>query len=165
MKNKETVINFNEIKFETERLIIRRIKKEDWQDYNEIMGNELTMNFLGRANTLEEVKGYVENQSNQDYNNLSGNYAIVLKEENKVIGQFGLEINTKHSKASISYLFNSKYWNKGYAIECAKFMVDYAFNEINLNRIEADCVKEKVPYRKNLGNHKNNACIISCLSL
>ncbi|MDD4187753.1 MAG: GNAT family N-acetyltransferase [Bacilli bacterium] len=80
MKNKESVINYNEIKFETERLIIRRIKKEDLQDYYEIMGDELTMNFLGRANT--------------------------------------------------------------YAIECAKYMVDYAFNEIKLNRIEADCVKE-----------------------
>lgn len=142
MKKTEAIINYNEIKFETDRLVIRRIKKADWQDFYEIMGNELTMIFLGRANTLEEVKGYVENQSNQEYHDFSGNYAIVLKEENKVIGQFGLEINSKHSKASISYLFNSKYWNKGYAIECAKYMVDYAFNEIKLNRIEADCVKE-----------------------
>lgn len=142
MKNTEAIINYNEIKFETDRLVIRRIKKTDWQDFYEIMGNELTMNFLGRANTLEEVKSYVENQSNQVYFYSSGNYAVVLKEQNKVIGQFGLEINLKHSKASISFLFNCNYWNKGYAIECVKYMVNYAFNNINLNRIEADCVEE-----------------------
>lgn len=142
MGDKESSISYKEVKFETERLIIRRIQAEDWQDFYEILGNELTMNFLGRANTLEEVKGYVENQSNQEYHDYSGNYAIVLKDENKVIGQFGLEINSKHSKASISYLFNSNYWNKGYAIESAKYMVDYAFNKINLNRIEGDCVEE-----------------------
>lgn len=142
MENKEVNINYNTLKFETERLIIRRIQKEDWQYFYEIMGNELTMNFLGRANTLEEVESYVDNQSNQDHLNFSGNYSVVLKEENKVIGQFGLEINPKHSKASMSYLFNSNYWNNGYAIECAKYMVDFAFNKINLNRIEADCIEE-----------------------
>jgi len=100
------------------------------------------MNFLGRANTLKEVKEYVEDQSNQEYHDYSENYAIVLKKKNKVIGQFGLEINSKHLKASISFIFNNKYWNKGYAIECAKYMIDYAFNVIKLNRIEADSVKE-----------------------
>ncbi len=133
---------YNKIKFETERLIIRRIKKSDWNDFFQLMSDEKTMNFLGRVITKDEAKGYVINQSNISYENYSGCYAVVLKSENKVIGQFGLDINEKHSKASISYLFNSNYWNKGYAIETVKFMVDFAFNEIKLNRIEADCVEE-----------------------
>ncbi|MDD4706353.1 MAG: GNAT family N-acetyltransferase, partial [Bacilli bacterium] len=112
--------------------------------FYEILGNDLTMKYIGLSNILEQVKSYVENQSNIDYCDNSGNYAVVLKAENKIIGQFTLEINPKHFKASISYLFNSNYWNKGYAIECAKFMVDYTFNEINLNRVEADCIEENL---------------------
>ena len=35
----------------------------------------------------------------------------------------------------IGYLFNKKYWHKGYAIEAASACKEYAFNVLNVNEV------------------------------
>ena len=38
---------------------------------------------------------------------------------------------------SIGYVLNPSYWGNGYATEAAKKMVDFAFNVLGVNRVEA----------------------------
>lgn len=68
-------------------------------------------------------------------------YAIVLKSENKVIGTIGMDEiipdeSFKHLKQRyIGYRLNSRYWDKGYATEAARVLIQYLFDDLNLDLI------------------------------
>lgn len=58
-----------------------------------------------------------------------------IKESNTLVGAFSLGVLPKTKSAEIGYWVGEKYWNKGYASEAAKALVDYGFAQLNLNRI------------------------------
>ncbi len=62
---------------------------------------------------------------------------IWYKEDNKPIGQIGLgHINWINGWANAYVLIGElKYWNKNIATEATELLVEYAFNELNLNKI------------------------------
>lgn len=46
------------------------------------------------------------------------------------------DIDLKNRSARIGYSTGKKYWNNGYTIMAVRIMLDYAYKELNLNRIE-----------------------------
>lgn len=63
---------------------------------------------------------------------------ISMKKNEKIIGTIGIyEINYKHSFASVSFLLDKEFWNKGIMTEAAMAFLRFIFNNIDLNRIEA----------------------------
>ena len=135
----------NNVLLETERLLLRRITNEDIPAFYDIMGKDMVMRYLGRTLSNEEIKGYISNISNKDHKDITGEYAIVLKEGNITIGQFGLEIKKRDKRATISYIFNDKYWNNGYAYECGLKVVEFLFSEKKLHKVAADCDIANLP--------------------
>ena len=65
-----------------------------------------------------------------------GVYAIVLKENNKMIGTCELHTYTPNFKAELGYTVNPNYWGNGIALEASKALLDWGFNELKLKRIE-----------------------------
>lgn len=63
---------------------------------------------------------------------------ICLKEDNKSIGYLSLtNIDHLNKKATLNgYTISAQYQGHGYATEAMKLMVQYAFDELNMNRIE-----------------------------
>lgn len=56
--------------------------------------------------------------------------------DNKLIGHVGLyNIDYRIRKAEFGILITTQYQGKGYGTLCTKFMIDYAFNELNMNKI------------------------------
>jgi RimJ/RimL family protein N-acetyltransferase len=65
-------------------------------------------------------------------------YAITLREDGNLIGAIGLMgIDNRYQRARIGYWIGVPYWNRGYATEALRSMLDYGFREIGLNRIYA----------------------------
>ena len=66
-----------------------------------------------------------------------GLWAVILKENNKLIGQCGLTIQQwKEAEVlEIGYLFNKTYWHNGYAIEAAKACKNYAFEVLKAKEV------------------------------
>ena len=124
---------------ETSRLYLRRIKQEDINDFYNIMGNKETMKYLGKTLTKEEIKNYFDSLNNTNYESIDGEYAIVLKEKDKVIGQFSINTKKRDKRSKISYMLNSAYWNKGYITECVLYIKKLLFEEYQINKIVADC--------------------------
>lgn len=123
---------------ETNRLVLRGWKVEDYLDMYEINCDEKVNLSAGCAvvKDIEKIKDSLnllipQNQS----------YAIVLKTENKVIGTIGMdEIAPDESLKNlkqryIGYRLNSKYWGKGYATEAAQSFIKYLFENFNLDLI------------------------------
>ena len=67
-----------------------------------------------------------------------GNWAIVLKSNNKMIGTIELYNHYYKFKAELGYSINPAYWSNGYATEAAKEVISYGFEFLDLKRIEAE---------------------------
>ncbi len=59
-----------------------------------------------------------------------GRYAVVRKEDKKFLGWCGLKYHPEIRQVDIGFRFYRHHWNKGYATESAKAVIDYAFKTL-----------------------------------
>jgi ribosomal-protein-alanine N-acetyltransferase len=65
-------------------------------------------------------------------------YSIIELKSNKIIGSCGFNyIDFNNAKAEIGYDLNKTFWGQGFAKEAITCLLQYAFNDLRLNRIEA----------------------------
>ena len=107
----------------------------DFDDFCEIFDNEYIDEYVKRMNK-EQVQRYFDKKEKQGTNKYS--IAVILKENNKMIGNIGLKV-IDEKVGNLSYVFNYKYWNKGYCSEACKTIINKAFSEWGFDEILADC--------------------------
>ncbi len=127
-----------EINLNTDRLIIRNLDENDNYAWLEIFSSEKVGEFLPLMRDIETINRSIANKIKKYSENPGGSFSIVLKENNKVIGN--IELKIIEDTAKLSYVFNDKYWNRGYCTEACFSLIDYAFSNLKLNKILADCL-------------------------
>lgn len=122
---------------ETERLILRGWQPEDLDDLYEYTKNQDAGVMQGwephssRDVSLGVLNSFIK--SNETW-------AIVLKENQKVIGHIKIypdENRGKYLAKYISYALSVDYWGKGYMTEAAKRIIKYAFDEMKIDILTA----------------------------
>ena len=89
--------------------------------------------FVPYPYTLDDAKDYIKKSIETN----AYNFAIVLKSENKVIGATQLtNISLTHKIAGGGIWINEKYHGFGYGTEAWGARIKYAFNVLNLRRLE-----------------------------
>ncbi|MBE6115804.1 MAG: GNAT family N-acetyltransferase [Erysipelotrichaceae bacterium] len=154
------------IVLETERLILREWKTSDLEDFFEYASVE----GVGEMAGWSHHKSIMESQMilNSFINNRK-TFAIVYKENNKVIGSIGIEFYGSVEKLTefarlkgreIGYVLSKDYWGKGLMTEAIKCVTDYLFNVLDYDFLlcgyfdfntRSARVQEKcgfVPYRR-----------------
>ncbi len=63
--------------------------------------------------------------------------AISLRATGLLVGAIGLEIFQEHSKSELGYWIGRDFWGQGLATEAARVLVNYGFQVVGLNRIQA----------------------------
>ena len=103
--------------------------QEELDSLREILQDEETMVAYEGAFTEEETRKWLDWQRTLYREQGYGLWAVILKENKKMIGQCGLTMQTWKDQRvlEIGYLFNRSYWHKGYATEAAKVCKEYAF--------------------------------------
>ena len=132
------------MKLETERLILRELRKGDEEDLITGLNNlNITkwMLVVPYPYTKKDaewwVKDCIKNYKKKDKESYP--FTIELKEEGKIIGGIGLDdVNRFQGRASIGYWIAEPYWKKGYASEALNELLKFAFNKFKLRRIEAN---------------------------
>lgn len=121
---------------ETERLIMRNWKESDILDFFEYASIEGISKLTGWPHhehiedTKKILKGFIENDIE---------YALVLKEENKVIGSLGLHKRTAdpnykaNIQREIGYVLSKAYWGRGLMPEAVREAIKYAFEVIKVD--------------------------------
>lgn len=127
---------------ETERLILRPFCESDAADVFEYLKEPAVNCFASmKLNSLEEAKEEIKKRLGEtEYY-----FAIVLKNENKVIGEIEAypERGEPHDTTSPldtfspCWMLNSAYQGKGYAYEAAYAFFDYLFHKKGARRIYA----------------------------
>jgi RimJ/RimL family protein N-acetyltransferase len=133
--------NFGTKTLETNRLILRRFIIGDENDL--INGYPNQENFQKWSNkasvTLEDEISFIKVMQ-EKYKDLTiYNWAIVLKENNKVIGSIKLDINEKNDSVEFSYVIDDNNTSKGYMTEALKEVERYSFEELYINRFQGAC--------------------------
>lgn len=125
---------------ETDRLILRELKKSDVKDMYEYSVNPKTSEFLlwdvhkSQEYTKEFIEYVIGKYKSGEYND----WALVYKFNNKMIGTCGFtKIDDENKVAEIGYVINPDYWNLGLATEAAEIVMDFAFDTMKLHRVEA----------------------------
>ncbi|MGB5820687.1 MAG: GNAT family protein [Saonia sp.] len=124
-------------KIETERLFLTELTSKDIPEIVKHASNKNISDF-----TLNLPFPYSEkdaifwiNLANQGFKNRTDIiFGIRLKPENKFIGGIGLTVERKFNRAEIGYWIAEPYWRKGYATEATKSIIQYGFENLDLNK-------------------------------
>lgn len=115
---------------ETERLYLRELNETDFDSLCGILQDGETMYAYEGAFSDSEVREWLDRQIARYQKWNFGLWAVILKENGKLIGQCGLTLQPWNNLEvlEIGYLFNKAYWHKGFAAEAAAACKNYAFN-------------------------------------
>lgn len=126
---------------ETKRLLLREMTDDDIEDFYEIFSTDQVGRFVNKMSHAD-VEKYFEKKKLKPKNPYS--FAVVLKENNKMIGMCGVKLNNETNVGTLSYVFNPHYWNNGFCTEACKAVFNYCFEVVGMDRIEADCFEDNI---------------------
>lgn len=123
---------------ETKRLILREIKLSDCNDMFEYASIPWFGPMAGWQphRTVGETKSIIQLFIDKKKYGQLGTFAVILKEENKMIGTLELHTYMRGFKAELGYSINPRYQGKGYATEAAIEAIIWGFEDLGLARIE-----------------------------
>jgi RimJ/RimL family protein N-acetyltransferase len=125
---------------ETERLSLRNLSVDDAEFVLELLNEPSFLQYIGdrEVRNLEDAQQYILNRLVTSYErNGYGLYLVELKESRVPIGISGLVKRDTLPDADIGFAFLPAYWSKGYAVESAAAVMDYAREVLGLTRIVA----------------------------
>ena len=157
VNNMNAEINISNVILETDRLILRAWEITDLDDFFEYASVEGVGEKAGwehhksKDKSLEILKMFIEEKKV---------FAIVLKENQKVIGSIGIEeLGEELDKdldnlpgRELGYVLNKDYWNKGIMKEAVSKVVDYCFNTLKLKFLMASYFNHNIASKKVLEN-------------
>ncbi|MCX6803701.1 MAG: GNAT family protein [Candidatus Diapherotrites archaeon] len=150
-KNEKTLFGGdkkNGVRIETERLLLRDLRKGDSSSIVENANNlkiSQYMTLLPYPYTMADAEWFVNHcLENQDKKNReSFDFGITLQKVDNVIGVIGLnKINTLEGTATMGYWLGEKYWKQGIMGEASRAVLKFGFQELDLRRMDISAVIE-----------------------
>lgn len=135
---------------ESSRLIFRRMSEADFSDVAEMLKNPNVMYAWEYVFDDVDVLGWIK--KNREYYKKYGlgYFLVVDKTLNEVVGQIALmpDIIDGVEYYEIGYILKEKFWHRGYALEGAEAMINYAFNKLKIKNVIFEIRSENIPSRK-----------------
>lgn len=125
---------------ESERLLLRQMSPDDFNEVFEIRSNPDLMKYIPRPmlKKKEEALELISTINNKIIENEGINWAITLKPNNKLLGYIGhYKIKWDHFRSEIGYMILPEAQGKGIVSEAIAMIVQYGFHEMGMHSIEA----------------------------
>jgi RimJ/RimL family protein N-acetyltransferase len=138
--NKEPQQSRSMIVIETERLRLRKLSIGDAEFVLELLNEPSFLRYIGDkgVRNLDDARQYILNGPVASYErNGFGLYLVELKENGTPIGISGLVKRDTLPDPDIGFAFLPAYWSKGFAVESAVAVMNYAREALGLTRIVA----------------------------
>ncbi|MFY0516677.1 GNAT family N-acetyltransferase [Lysinibacillus sp. UGB7] len=128
----------------SQRILIREFEPHDWQAVYAYTSDMNVMKYIPEGVFSEEdAKNFVSKNMDD-----AKNFPVVLIDENILIGHMVFHPYFGKHTYEIGWVFNPKYYNKGYASEAAHALLNYGFKDMQLHRIIATCQPQNIPSYK-----------------
>ncbi|QWU15326.1 ribosomal-protein-alanine N-acetyltransferase [Paenibacillus sophorae] len=136
---------------ETDRFVLRQLKQDDSREIFQYFSLDEVTKFydLESFTNIEQAEELIDRWNQKFERNQGIRWGITLRSESRVIGTCGFHGWMKnHYKAEIGYELTPEYWRQGYMTEVIQKIIEFGFNNLGLNRIEAFVEPENVGSRK-----------------
>jgi RimJ/RimL family protein N-acetyltransferase len=134
------------VRLETERLIMRMFREDDFEAYARIFGDPEVARYLGNGKPLErpdawrsmvfqighwEVRGY-------------GMWAVEEKASGLLVGRVGFFYPHGWPGFELGWGLGRQWWGQGYATESARRALDFGFAELGRDHVISVIIPENV---------------------
>lgn len=130
----------------TDRLILRLFDDNDVDSYYNILKNKSVYQWLGKGEkkTKIQIKKIINYHLDHWQKHKIGTWAVVLKEDNTLIGHCGFNYVKDLNHYELLYAFEQSQWGKGYATEACKVSLSWVKN----NKITKELIALSYPNNK-----------------
>ena len=126
---------------ETGKVILKKIEIKDADNLFEILTNKNIFKYTpgNPLKTLDAVKKVIGHYERDFKKRKTIFLGIYSKSENKKLVGIAeiFDFNYDVNSLEVGYRINENYWGKGFATIATAMMLDFLFNVINVNRIQA----------------------------
>ena len=130
------------MEIKTKRLLIRPVQLGDERAVHEYAGDKnLTMMLFLPNDSFEETAALVKENAEQWKSEDQTKFDFVILLDGRIIGgcDFDLRHSADRSYATLGWIINKNYRNQGYASEAASAIMDFAFENLKIDRVYAQC--------------------------
>ncbi|MCF4096883.1 GNAT family N-acetyltransferase [Maritalea mediterranea] len=133
---------------ETERLVLRPLKSEDFDSYAQIAADGEWSQFVGGP--MDQGKAWRAMATLIGHWTLRGHgmFAVEEKSSGKFVGIIGHWNPINWPEPEIAYTLAQHAAGKGYATEAVRKMIDYTFNELKWNTVVSYIDDNNIPSQK-----------------
>lgn len=123
---------------ESDRVVLRQFVATDIENVFKGLSHPEIIKYYGVSfDTLEATQEQMTWFGDLEKNENGIWWAVCSKEDGAFLGAGGLnDLSKEHGKAEIGFWLLPESWGKGYMTESMPLIVNHAFNEIGLHRIE-----------------------------
>jgi [ribosomal protein S5]-alanine N-acetyltransferase len=143
----------------SQRLEFIEIREQHKEDLFRIFGDKLVVEYynLQAFDNPEDSMKLIDWFTKRRTENLGIRWGIVEKNSKEIIGTIGFNNFAENHRASIGYDLRSDRWGKGIMQEALETIIDFGFDKLKVNRIEAEVMAgnsrsekllEKLQFRK-----------------
>ncbi len=125
---------------ETPRLLVRPPQLRDAADfYTFARDDEMCRYVLWDAHkNIRESRETLRGMMKRNHQGYPGTFVIEFKSEGRMIGTIGFQwIDPENKSCELGYSIARRLWGHGIAVEALEAVVRYAFEQLDLNRVEA----------------------------
>jgi len=134
-------MTFDNIELHGARVKLRWLTHKDIDGIFKIFSNKEAMRYWNTPpmETLGEAELLID-EAQADYRSkIALRFGIENKETAALLGTCSLFNHIRSSRrAEIGYILNRDFWRQGYMNEALAILINYAFDVLDLNRLEAD---------------------------
>ena len=135
-------------KIETERLVLRPFKEDDYKDmYKYWASEEEVAKGAGwpKHDNPDITKGLVKIWVDDYRNENVFNWIIELKEDHPIGSITVVRMDLNNKTCELGYSIGKEYWNNGYATEAIKYVIAYLFAIELFDTVTAQCFEHNLP--------------------
>lgn len=139
---------FDQLPIRTRRLLLRPYREPDAEALFEIFSDPRVMRFMSSTpwTSIERAREVIARETAAIADNENLSLAIERTEDAQLIGQCVLfKFSETCRRAEIGYSLASSAWGQGFMSEALSALLDYGFEHLGLNRIEADTDPRNAP--------------------
>lgn len=139
------------IYLETERLILRDYREDDFSEYYRLKSDPKTMYYL------QDIQIFTKEEACEDFHMVLEDMKksdrkfyflhIELKDTHEQVGSVGYTVTSDTpigKMVGAGYFIYPKFWGKGYTTEAFKRVLEFAFMENDVYRVSTGCLAENV---------------------
>lgn len=133
--------NLTPITLETSRLVLRWIDERDTEGLFALFSDTEVTRYWSRAawTSMDESRDAIERDLAAYADGSAMRLVLERRDQPGLIGTLGLHRFVDPSRrCEIGYALAPAHWGKGYVGEALSAALDYGFNVLDLNRVEAD---------------------------